>query len=86
MAFLFSLYAIIWPESISNSFISTSARYWVVVLGLFIAHEILIRELIVRAMTDGRQLHPAVRYVNAFVEVSVPTVALVIEATLELSP
>lgn len=82
MAFLFSLYAIIWPESISNSFISTSARYWVVVLGLFIAHEILIRELIVRAMTDGRQLHPAVRYVNAFVEVSVPTVALVIEATL----
>lgn len=82
VAFLFMLYAIIRPDSLSNSFIATSARYWAVVLGLFIAHEMLIRELILRAIADDRRLHPAVRYVNAFVEVTVPTVALVVEATL----
>ncbi|MAF09639.1 adenylate cyclase [Candidatus Poribacteria bacterium] len=82
LGLLVTVYALVRPESLSNSSLVASARYWVVVLVMFLAHELLVRGLLIRAMERDRRLHPAVLYVNALVEVTMPTVALLIDATL----
>ncbi len=79
---LFTVYAVLQPDALQDTFLATSARYWAVVLVMFMAHELLVRGLLLRAIADERRLHPAVLYVNAFVEVTMPTLAIVIQATL----
>ncbi len=69
LGLLVTVYALVRPESLSNSSLVASARYWVVVLVMFLAHELLIRGLLLRAIERDRRLHPAVLYANALVEV-----------------
>jgi adenylate cyclase len=57
----------------------------VLILALLLGYELAIRELIGRRLRQGRGLPAALRYLNAFIETSVPSILIVVVAR-EIDP
>jgi adenylate cyclase len=54
--------------------------YFGVILGLFIAYELAVRGILGRRLSQGRGVPEALRYLNAFVETSVPSLMMLVAA------